>query len=261
MLFRALRRRRLRREPFPPEWNTILARRFAPWPHLTPEERNTLRERVRFFIAERYWEGCAGLELTDEMRVTIAAYASLLVLARPADEYGNVSTVLVYPDGYFATEQPPPLMGRSGIVSDGATPVLGQAYTAGPVILSWRHALHGAVSHDDGNNVILHEFAHKLDMLAGPVDGTPPMESREQAKEWAEIMQGEMEALREAIAAGVRLLIRPYAATNPAEFFAVTTELFFERPGDLRDHHPDLYRVLRRFYRQDPAEWFDRPRS
>ena len=253
MLFRSLRRRRLRRQPFPAEWTDFIEQHLSSWALLSADEQQTMRERVRFFIAERYWEGCAGLTVTDEMRVAIAANASLLVLARPEDEYDNVTTILVYPSGYFAPDQPPSVLGGTRLIAASPQAVLGQAHQNGPVILSWRHARFGTAHAGDGENVVLHEFAHKLDMLAGGVDGTPRMESREQAAEWATVMQRSLEELRAEIAAGVPTLIRRYGATNPAEFFAVTTELFFELPLPLRERHPDLYRVLRRYYRQDPA--------
>ena len=126
MLFRSLRRRRLRRQPFPAAWTTILERHLSAWTMLFADEQRTMQERIRFFVAERYWEGCAGLTVTDEMRVAIAAQASLLVLARPEDEYDNVSTVLVYPSGYFAPDQPPSVLGGTRLIAAGPQAVLGR---------------------------------------------------------------------------------------------------------------------------------------
>lgn len=253
MLLRWLRRRRLRRQPFPPTWEAVLRNHFSQWMSLAEPERVRLREQIRFFVAERYWEGCAGFELAEWMKVLIAGQASLLLLGRPEDDFDNVTTVLVYPDGYFAAPQRAPLMGGVRVMDGGPTPVLGQAWERGPVILSWRHARLGAADASDGQNVVFHEFAHKLDMNNGLVDGTPRMDSRDQAQQWHTVMSEAFERLRSELAAGIRGPVRPYGLTNPAEFFAVCTEVFFERPGPLREWDEALYGVLRRFYRQDPA--------
>ncbi len=126
------------------------------------------------------------------------------------------------------------------------------AWLGGPVILSWRHTLEGTLDDSDGENLVLHEFAHKLDMANGVIDGTPPMSSAEQAREWNEAMTSAREHLVESLRLGTGAPLRRYALTNPAEFFAVATECFFERPNDLDEWDPDLYRVLARWYRQDP---------
>jgi Mlc titration factor MtfA (ptsG expression regulator) len=253
MIIRWLRRRRIRRTPFPATWEAILRNRFAQWMLLTEPERVQLRDALRFFIAERFWEGCEGLELTEPMQVLIAAQASLLLLGRPDDDFSNVTTVLVYPHGYFAAPQRAPVLGGTRIMDSGPTAVLGQAWERGPVILSWTHAAKGAADGGDGENVVFHEFAHKLDMNNGLVDGTPRMSSREQAKEWHLVMTDAFAKLDGELHSGVRGPLRRYALTNPAEFFAVATEVFFERPVELREWDDDLYRVLSRFYRQDPA--------
>ncbi|MFO0874686.1 MAG: M90 family metallopeptidase [Phycisphaerales bacterium] len=264
MLLRALRRRRIRREPFPPGWELLLDEQFAHWARLGDDGRARLRDEIRFFIAERFWEGCAGLEMTERMQVIIAAQACLLLLGRPDLEFRNVSTILVYPSGYFAGPQPTPVLGGTPRVTDGAgTPVLGQAFDRGPVILSWRHAQAGASDAGDGENVVIHEFAHKLDMLNGAVDGQPPMSSREQARAWHRTMTDAYEKLASEARMRTRIgpwsgapapsaPIRPYALTNPAEFFAVATEVFFERGAALRAWDEELYGALAGFYRQEP---------
>lgn len=231
----------------------MLRNHFGQWMTLDESERVRLRDEIRFFIAERYWEGCAGMELKEWMKVVIAAQACLLLLGRPDDDFSNVTTVLVYPDGYFASPQRAPIMGGVRVMDAGPTPVLGQAWERGPVILSWRHARLGAADADDGENVVFHEFAHKLDMNNGLVDGTPSMASRQQAKEWHEVMSTAFERLGRELSMGVRGPLRAYAATNPAEFFAVCTEVFFERPKALREWDERVYDALRRFYGQDPA--------
>lgn len=257
-LFKRRRRRKALAKPFPEEWEGVLERNFGHWRYLHDDEKSRMRDLIRIFIVEKYWEGAGGLELTDEIKVTIAAQACLLVLNIKHDFYRMLKTILVYPSGYFAT-------GRrsvgAGVVSDAATPVLGQAHYQGPVILSWQHVVRGGRNAHDGQNLVYHEFAHKLDMADGVVDGTPVLSSREQQREWVEIMTREFRELRRRSATGYwgsDALLRPYGATNPAEFFAVATEVFFERPIEMRSMHTELYRVMQSFYKQDPATRMER---
>jgi len=254
MLIRWLRRRRIRRTDFPELWDSILFREFAVWGRLREEERARLRDELRFFIAERHWEGCGGLKMTERIQVLIAAQACLLLLGRPEDNFRNVSSVLVYPSGYFAAPPQTPVFGAPRVTNSAPAPVLGQAWERGPVILSWQHARAGAAVADDGQNVVYHEFAHKLDMLNGIVDGLPGLASRAEAQRWHAVMTEAFERLREARERGYPAPLRPYALTNPAEFFAVATEVFFERPHSMRDWDPDLYDLLRDYFRQDPVE-------
>ncbi len=225
------------------------------WPGLTADEQAAIEDEIRFFIAERHWEGCGGLELTEEMQVIIAAQACRLLLGRPGERFANVTAILVYPSGYFAGPAQPGLMTGAPprVVEGGGTPVLGQAYDRGPVILSWRHTLDGALRDEDGENLVLHEFAHKLDMANGLVDGTPAMDSPAQARAWHEAMTNARDRLVNDLRIGLGAPLRPYALTNPAEFFAVATEVFFERPQAMREWDPDLYAALAGWYGQDPA--------
>lgn len=254
MLLRIVRRWLIRRRPFPPAWRVLLHRTARFWESLSADEQDRIEDEIRFFIAERHWEGCGGLALTEEMKVIIAAQACRLLLGRPGERFSNVTTVLVYPTGYFTGPQPTPVLGgpTPRNTDGGGVPVLGQAHDRGPVILSWRHTLEGTLDDTDGENLVLHEFAHKLDMANGVIDGTPPMSSAEQAREWNEAMTSAREHLVESLRLGTGAPLRRYALTNPAEFFAVATECFFERPNDLDEWDPDLYRVLARWYRQDP---------
>ncbi len=253
MLFRWLNRRRIRRTPFPPPWRVLLHRTMRFWSCLTADEQARIEDEIRFFIAERNWEGCGGLELTADMQVIIAAQACRLLLGRPGERFENVTTILVYPSGYFtgAAQQSVLGGGPPRIQTAGGMPVLGQAHDRGPVILSWRHSLEGAIG-DEGENLVLHEFAHKLDMANGVVDGMPRMESRAQAKAWHDAMSEARNRLEESLRIGLPAPLRPYALTNPAEFFAVATEVFFERPEALHEWDGDLYQVMADWYRQDP---------
>jgi Mlc titration factor MtfA (ptsG expression regulator) len=253
MLFRWLRRTLIRRRPFPARWRVLLDRNMRFWSALSADHQARIEDEIRFFIAERHWEGCGGLTLTEEMKVIVAAQACRLLLGRPGERFANVTTILIYPSGYFTGPQPTPVLGGTPrIATGGGMPVLGQAHDRGPVILSWRHTLEGALLDHDGENLVLHEFAHKLDMANGIVDGTPPMDSTEQAREWHDVMTESRSRLAECWRSGIGAPLRPYALTNPAEFFAVATEVFFERPDDLNEWDPDLYAALSRWYRQDP---------
>ncbi len=253
MLFAWLKQRRRRQllaAPFPEEWPGYLRDNVALYAQLTEAEQATLRDLLRVFVAERYWEGCGGLTVTDEMKVTIAAQACLLVLNVVHDYFNRVPSILVYPSGY---RSPAERHGPDG-TAGGDPGRLGEAWYRGPVILAWDSALDGGKNISDGQNVVLHEFAHQLDFLDGYADGTPPLSSREANRKWHDVMTAEYERLVRESAQGRARVLDAYGATNPAEFFAVATEAFFEKPLPLRQRHPALYEVLLGFYRQDTAE-------
>lgn len=246
------RRARILAEPFPAAWQAIIERNVAHWRGLDEGERTRLRELVQVFVAEKHWEGCGGLEMTDEVRVTVAAEACLLLLGRDHDLYDDVESILVYPSTVVAAERVAGVFERGGAVVEESEAILGQAHAGGPVILVWDAVKRGARDPDDGRNVVFHEFAHKIDMLGGDVDGTPPLESRAQRRSWAEVCSEVFLALKDRDPE-VRRVLDPYGAKNEAEFFAVATESFFERPGPLKRALPELYALLAEFYRQDPA--------
>lgn len=248
--WRNLRRRRILRDPFPAEWDEILRRNCPPAAELSAEDQQRLRELVQIFIAEKYWEGCNGLTLTDEMQVTIAAHACRLLLGFRDKHFDRLQTVLVYPDRYVAREQNQ-LPG--GVVSESLGIRLGEAWTGGPVILSWASILEDIAGENPGHNVVLHEFAHVLDMEDFGADGTPPLHSAHQYETWRAVMTAEFERLQKRIQRGQITFLDAYGATDAAEFFAVVTESFFERAEELQAHHPELYDIIRDFYQQDPA--------
>ncbi len=241
------RRRRLLAEPFPVEWLEILRRSVRQYALLTSAEQAKLRDRLRVFVAEKEWEGCGGLEVTDEMKVTIAAQACLLVLALDYEyHYDRIQTVLIYPDTYI---HPPQTQG--GLVR-GPAAIHGEYWHRGPVVISWKNTGSDATR---GANLVFHEFAHHLDDLDGGMDGTPPLESGEPTRRWREVVDAEFRRLVTQAQRGEPTLLDEYGAESQAEFFAVATECFFERPIALRARHAQLYGVLRGFYRQDPATW------
>ncbi|MFO0949144.1 MAG: M90 family metallopeptidase [Planctomycetota bacterium] len=244
------RRQQLLHEPFPETWLAILEKNVSHYRLLNEEEKKRLRDDLRIFVAEKNWEGCGGLEMTDEIRVTIGALACLLNLAILHDHYKQVLSVLVYPTGYVAPQQ---TFIREGVVAEGASGRLGEAWYRGPVVLSWQDAKLGGKHQQGGHNVVIHEFAHEHDMLNRGIDGVPPMRDKQQYERWESVMQPEYENLVRHVEMGFPTFIDPYGATNRAEFFAVTTECFFEEPLELERRHPALYRELSGYYNQDPA--------
>lgn len=248
--FRDRKRRALAEQPFPDAWSEIMARDVPYLRTLAPDERRRLEALIQVFIGEKNFEGCGGLAVTDEMRVTVAAQACLLLLNLPDPYYDRLSSVLIYPAGFSYDRE---ARSESGVVTAEQVPVCGLSSTGGAIALSWPDALSGSRASGDGSNVILHEFAHQLDQLDDAMDGTPALGSAAQYREWARVLSAEYDRLRRQTALGIPDLISPYAATQPAEFFAVVTELFFERPRELLAFHPALYGELSHYYRQDPA--------
>jgi len=244
------RREKLLSEPFPDEWERLLRKNFDLYRTLTDSEKTKLKNDLRVFVAEKYWEGCGGLRMREEVQVTIAAQACYLVLGLTVDEYDHVSSIVVYPSGFVApVEEEDDL----GIVREDEEDMEGEAWSKGTVVLSWSDALSGGKHGGDGRNLIFHEFAHQLDMRDGVINGTPVLGSKEQYARWTEVMTREFEALQEMADKGRRTLLDQYGAEDESEFFAVATESFFEQPVKLRQHHRDLYDVLMTYYGQDPA--------
>lgn len=253
MIFGFLRKRKrekLLSEPFPDEWERILRTNFDLYWTLSNSEKAKLQNDLRVFVAEKYWEGCGGLEIREEIQVTIAAQACFLVLGLDLDEFDKVSTILVYPEDFIMPKEEEDTL---GVVHEDDEDLAGEAWSKGTVILSWSDALAGGSKGDDGRNLIFHEFAHQLDMRDGVIDGTPVLRSKEEYARWTEVMTREFEALQEMAEKGCRTLLDQYGAEDESEFFAVATESFFEQPIELRQHHPELYDVLMSYYRQDPA--------
>ncbi len=243
----------VRKRPFPLEWESFVRTNVAHYSMLDDAERTELCATMQVFLEEKHWEGCGGLDLTDEIRVTIAAQACLLQLGLPHDYYRNVESILVYPSTVVTPEHTPGVFERIAGPVDASIPLLGQAFAKGPVILVWDAVLHGARHPEQGHNVVYHEFAHKLDLLDGAADGTPPLNDRDQFAEWVAVCSREFLRLRGLVEKGHRTFLDSYGAKNEAEFFAVATEEFFDRPLALQEHAPELYCVLSDYYRQDPA--------
>ena len=248
---RRRREQEIRSRPFPPDWSAIVDRNVSFFRRLSEDDRRELLGHIQVFLAEKTFEGCNGLELTDEIRVTIAAHACRLLLRRQVDVFPRLITVLVYPSAYVARDVEPI---AGGGVLEGEVVRLGEAWKDGVAVVSWDEVRTMAIGETPGRNLILHEFAHILDMEDGASDGTPVLADRRLYAVWSAVMEDEYDRLRRLDHLGRYSVLDPYGATNPAEFFAVATEAFFEKATVLKRRHPKLYEVLLAFYRQDPAE-------
>ena len=228
----------------------ILARNASFRSRLDPEQRSKLDHAIQIFVAEKNWEGCGGMILQDEQRVTIAAHAMRLTLGFDDDYFDELDTVLVYPTAY---EAPSRRVLGSTVVLEGRSARSGESWYHRPVILAWSDVLSATHPSKRSHNVVLHEFAHQLDTRNGRfADGVPVIDSFEEADEWLKVTNRAYEKLCHACRQGKVGVLDCYGTTNMAELFAVATEAFFERPRDLAKSWPDLFRVLQHFYQQDP---------
>jgi Mlc titration factor MtfA (ptsG expression regulator) len=242
--------------PAPIDWEPLLRHRLPGFATLDEDERARLGDHIDSFVRDMKWESARGFVLTEEMQVVIAAQASLLVLELGLEWLGDVSSIIVHPStivlrGEHAGPVP-------GVRTDEPVALLGEAHFRGPVLVAWDAARYQAAHPRSGQNVIIHEFAHHLDMLGGMIDGTPPIEDVDLRRRWIDVCTDEY-----AIVRGYHTdtILRDYAATDPGEFFAVAAEVFFTRPGALRESKPELYGVLAEFLRQDPAARAERPKG
>jgi len=238
-----------RHKGLPDNWLEIVEGGVALWSLLDDDERQRAEQVTDWLLRHKHWEAANGFALTDEITVTVAVQASVLVLNLDLEDYREVSAIIVYPTAMQSRAVhagPIP-----GTLSDGMVPILGEAHDRrGPVLVAWDQAADAARRLGSGHNVVFHELAHKLDMQDGIADGTPPLRGRVDPERWVAVCTEAFDALQ---AGAHRPPLQPYGATNPAEFFAVATEAFFDVPVTLEHHEPRLYEVLRDFYVQDPA--------
>ena len=253
--FKKRRRNRIADQPFPDEWLSIIKRNVPFYRLLSAADQKELQRHILIFIAEKLFEGCGGLPITDEIKVTIAAQACILLLHRKTDYYPGLSSILVYPQSYVArsTEHFP-----GGVVTESSEIRLGESWHRGSVVLSWDDVRRSVADIHDGHNVVLHEFAHQIDSTFAKGDSTPVLKSTSTFIAWARILQKEYRKLRREVSLDSVTFLDKYGAVNPAEFFAVATEYFFVKPEQLQRLHPELYEELKRFYQQDPARWENR---
>lgn len=249
--FRRRNRRKIRRQPVPGEWLDMLSERMPYLGYLSEDDQVELLGHTKVLVGEKHFEGCQGLEITDEIRVLVAAQASLLILHRETDYFPRLSTILVYPDAFYSKTSR-----RAAVGTVEARRELrgGESWDLGTVILSWKDVLR-CVQSFDGYNVVLHEFAHQLDQEDGASNGFPTLYVDEKDfRKWGEVMSREFDALRERLRDGYETFLDPYAAELPCEFFAVLTEYFFELPHQLCSELPEIYDLLRTLYHFDPAQ-------
>lgn len=234
-IFRRLRRRKRRAAPVPSTWAPILTRNAPFVALLAAPLRTKLLGDIQILLGEKTFIGAGGLEITEEIQVTIAAAAARLVIDLDVARYDDLTEIVVYPGAYQHAN------------SDGETAVLGEAHTWGVVVLAWDAVLSGMRDLKDGHDTAVHEFAHVLDRAGGTFDGAPELRAHEHYRPWATAMQRNFDRLRRRDR-GLRKVLRDYGGTNEAEFFAVATEAFFEKPAGLKAQAPDLYAALARFY-------------
>ena len=249
---RIWRRYRIQQQPFPAEWRDILRRRVPYLRLLPPDLRLKLQKLIQVFVAEKPFIGCDGLQISDEIRVTIAAHACLLILNRPAGGYPELREILVYPGAFWVDrEQAAP----GGLVHRERRVLSGESSSRGYVVLSWRDVVADAAIPDDGINVAIHEFAHQIDQEKGYANGAPTRIGQGRIQQWSVVMQEEFQRLQAQARGGETSILNHYGATAPEEFFAVVSEVFFEQAPVMRERYPRLFAELRDFYRIDPTAW------
>ncbi|SFR77849.1 hypothetical protein SAMN05216203_2982 [Marinobacter daqiaonensis] len=248
--YRDWRRSRELDRPFPDSWRETLHNRVPLYRRLPAALRKELEQRVQLFLAEKEFYGCDGFVVDDRVRLTIAGHACLLVLGRSYSDYDEIRSILVYPGAYHVIEPQ-----QHGMVVDMSHQVrAGEASTLGRVVLSWEDCEQSWLDPDSPHNVVLHEFAHQLDYLDGSADGAPPL-SGSQASHWQETMSRAYEQLRHSLSHHRDSWLDPYGATEPAEFFAVLTETFYQQPRHLHEQQPEVFEVLCGYYRFNPLDF------
>ncbi|MEX0964220.1 MAG: M90 family metallopeptidase [Pseudohongiellaceae bacterium] len=250
-----LRIARIRRQAFPVAWQQTLLARLPFIARIPLAQQQQLQFLIKVFLADKTFYGCAGQEINDDIRVTVAAQACLLLLNQDRIPYPDLDSILVYPSTFVATRD---VADELGLVSTNHIAMLGESWSQGKIVLAWDDVEKGVMNLQDGHNVVLHEFAHQLDHESGSSNGAPVLSTRGAYKSWAPVFSEEFVELQEDAAQGRHSLLDHYGATNPAEFFAVATETFFERPGEMEAHHRELYQQLKDYYQLDPGQWHDK---
>jgi hypothetical protein len=250
------RLRRVLARPLPAEAQAVLQDNIPVYRRMTPELQQQLQRLVVQFLHQKKFVGCEGMQVTDEMAVIIAGQACLLLLNRPSKVYPALHTILVYPTEFVARRAD---IGPGGVVTPGHQSMLGESWDDGRVVLSWDDVRRGADDWTDGHNVVLHEFAHQLDSESGRANGAPYLGSPDSYSEWAEVLSRDFNNLRHNAMYRQHSVMDHYGATNPAEFFAVATETFFEKPHQMAEHHQELFAEFKKYYRVDPREWQPAP--
>ncbi|MFM7886550.1 MAG: zinc-dependent peptidase [Pseudanabaena sp.] len=245
-------RDRLMATPIPRHWLNIIESNLAIYHSLEIDQQQQLQGYVQVFLKEKQFIGCLGLQVTEEMRVTIAAIACLLLFGDRKTYFPNLRSILIYPHAYIVNEI---AISDRYIVEERRVVKLGESWTQDQLILSWEQIQQDLGNWQDGHNVILHEFAHQLDQEDGRAEGVPILPRTLDYALWAKVMTADYLQLCDQVERQQKSIIDSYGATNPAEFFAVVTETFFEKPKQLYQQHSSLYELLQRYYRLDPRQW------
>ncbi len=246
------RRNRLKHRSFPPLWNAIIENNLPIYTHLSPTERRRLQGHIQVFLAEKQFIGCGGLQVTEEIKLTIGAVACLLLLNERGEYFPKLRSILIYPSTYFVNET---VATGDYVVEERRVARLGESWINDQVILSWKQVKQDTDNWRDGHNVVLHEFAHQLDQEDGKAEGVPILPRKSDYSIWAQVMTEEYQQLCHDVQRGIKTVMNSYGTTNPAEFFAVATETFFEKPHQLLKQHQALYELLQRYYLLDPLQW------
>ena len=242
---RARRRAALRSQRLSEADRATLARVFPLWERVPPTIQDKVEGLIHVFCDEKVFVACGGLgEITREMKLAVAGPACLLIAHRTRDDYRGLRSVLIYPDAYRVRDE----WGDEDVR-------LGESWSSGSVVLSWQSVRQGSANEEDGLNVVMHEFAHQLDQDDGAADGVPNLDDSEDYGLWSQAFAPAYESFCERVEAGKRTVLDDYGAHNPAEFFAVATETFFERPRAMKREEPEVYAQLMRFYQMDPETW------
>lgn len=252
---RAYRQRQVLMHPFPAHWRRVLQGRLPLLRRLPVDLQLQLKKCIQIFIAEKTFIGCGGLQVTEEMRVVIAAQACLLVMNRSMQHFDHVRQILVYPGSFMVQRT---VIDSIGVQQDQRQVLSGESWAQGQVILSWQDTLEGAAVADDGRNVVLHEFAHQLDQESGAAQGAPlpaAGDTQYNPERWKKVLSQAYDHLQHQVQHGEQGLFNHYGAQSPAEFFAVATEAFFEQSAEMAEHYPALYQELKGYYKVDPMSW------
>lgn len=251
-MIRFIHRYLIRKKCFPDNWQRILENEIHYYSILPSILKDELKKHIHILVDEKIFEGCGGLEITESIRITIAAYAAILLLGHSSDYYPLLNAILVYPDDYYA---PVYQEDEAGIITEGMEPRSGESWDLGSIVLSWSDIQSDLEQPFNGKNLIIHEFSHQLDDRYGVTAGIDDTGDVLSPNDWNGIIAKYYRELRKIAGRRQRTLLDPYGATHPAEFFAVATECFFENGNKLQFHYPELYELLKNFYNIDPASY------
>lgn len=250
--WRERRRAALRKRPFPVEWSASLRSHVPLYAALPDALRTQLHGHIQVLLAEKDFHGAGGLRVTDTMRLVIAAQAALLLLNRPTRYYPLLYSIVIHPAAFLVDREH---WDAAGLHHRERQVLSGESWETGQLVLSWDDTLAGGMLSGDGYNVVLHEFAHQLDLESGDMNGMPGLASRAAQSAWSAAFSPAYADLCARVDAGEETWLDPYAASAPEEFFAVSTEAFFELPGELAAEYPAVYACLQDYYRVDPRSW------